>query len=387
MRHSSDKVSLWTHSKFYFNGDKYFAELLRDLQNAKERIFIETYILEKDTLSELLFKALELKKKEGVEVLLHVDGIGCRSTIPWLKAKCQALDIQFKVFNPLPQFTNRFQQRFVFISNFFVYFKKLNQRNHRKLVIIDHQIAYLGSLNWSALHTNFDPKALAWRDTGCQLQGPGIKVIEDSCLLLWQKPKTLNKFLASFKLKSSKHALDLDQLRMNIGQWQRYLANKHFIDKINGAQSRIWITNAYFMPRRKILHALSKAAQRGVDVKVLSPGPTDVPVVKWAFAKVALKLLLSGVRLYEYKKSVLHAKTALIDNWICLGSANLNHRSSRHDLEIEVGFENKNETLSFVEQWEQDLLESRETQAQRFTNMGVLSRLRSEIAYRLRYLL
>lgn len=387
MRHSSDKVSLWTNSKFYFDGDKYFAELLRDLENAKERIFIETYILEKDTLTELLFKTLELKRKDGVEVLLHVDGIGCLSTIPWLKAKCETLGIQFKVFNPLPQFTNRFQKRFVFIAKFLVYFKKLNQRNHRKIALIDRRTAYLGSLNWSALHTNFNPQAPAWRDTGCQLQGPGLKDIEDSCTLLWQKPKSLNKFLASLKLRTSKQHIDFNQLRMNIGQRQRYLANKHFINKINGAQNRIWITNAYFMPRRKMLHALSKAARRGVDVKVLSPGPTDVPVVKWAFAKVALKLLLSGVRLYEYKKSVLHAKTALIDNWICLGSANLNHRSSIHDLEIEVGFENDEATQSFLTQWEQDLLESRETQAQSFANIGIFSRLRSEIAYRLRYLL
>ncbi len=390
MQQYSDTSSLWTKQKFFFSGIDYFSHLRNDLESAQKSVFIETYIFENDPLTQQLLNSLSHLSKKGVQIQIHVDGIGSYNSIPWLRAFCNENKIQFKVFNPLPTSSSLFQKYFLFLKKFLFYFRKFNRRNHRKIILIDQSAVYLGSLNWSAVHTESSPgkpTSPPWRDTGCRLEGPGTLIIENSMMEILNRPRPFRRMINTLNIKKRSQPVCSDSLKINVHRRERYLANKHFLTKINQAKKRIWLTNAYFIPTQKIIKSLRQAALRGVDVCILSQGTTDVPIVKWAFLKVAKKLIRSNVRLYEYKVSMLHAKTMIIDDWTCMGSANLNHRSIFHDLEIEVGFSDPNTLQIFENQWHQDLKNSIEMYQDRKLHLGVFEKLRSELAYRLRYLL
>lgn len=251
-------------------------------------------------------------------------------------------------------------------------------------MLLDERILYTGSLNWTQVHTNPQPPQKAWRDTGCRLEGPGLPLVLEHFHQIWKKSKSLRKLFLIRKQDRLKPMMDFDQIKMNTRFYVRHRSRKHLIHKIQTAQKRIWITNAYFIPEKKLLKQLLQAARRGVDVQIMVPGPTDVPVVNWAFEKTTRAFLKAQVQLFRYQPTMLHAKTLIVDDWCVVGSANLNHRSALHDLEIEVGFSQPEALRCLEGQWDKDL---RECIRIDHTTLSIFKRLRSEIAYRLRYLL
>ena len=161
---------------------------------------------------------------------------------------------------------------------------------------------------------------------------------------------------------------------------------KGMLRKISQADHRVYITTAYFLPKRSVLKALIKAAERGVDVKILLPGKTDVPFVKWAAFFLVQFLLQKKIPIFEYQKSILHAKTMIIDDEVYVGSFNLNYRSLFHDLEVLVRLDDRNSLNEMTTQWEEDLRNSRQVSEKDFGSSWI-ARLIYRIAFRLRYML
>jgi cardiolipin synthase len=157
--------------------------------------------------------------------------------------------------------------------------------------------------------------------------------------------------------------------------------------RLVGAQKRIWITNAYFVPDGSLLRVLSVVAREAVDVKVLVPAFSDVVFMPWVASAFHLGLLKAGVRVFEYTGSVLHAKTMLIDDWGLIGSSNLNHRSLLHDLEVDIVIPNEDVRQAMEEQFVKDLESAKEITLENWDNRPFIERLIGRILLWVRYLL
>jgi len=175
-------------------------------------------------------------------------------------------------------------------------------------------------------------------------------------------------------------------LQLNTTQKMRRALYRDLLRLIAQADKRIYITTAYFLPKRKLLKALIQASNRGVDVILLLPGKSDVPLVKWAAFYIVRLLLMSRIPIFEYSGSVLHAKNMIVDDTAYVGSFNLNHRSLLHDLEVIARFADKTSLESMLSQWEADLVNSVQLKERNY-NSSWLSHWFYKVAFLLRYML
>jgi cardiolipin synthase A/B len=208
---------------------------------------------------------------------------------------------------------------------------KMNARNHRKTCLIDDQIAYVGSFNLAQCHISKEEGGQNWRDTAIRLTGVDLSPLKLAFEIAWE-----NRVVKE-GVKEIFHHISQDPIfRLNHSWYRRRILYKNLLKRINQCKERIWITNAYFIPDSFLLKKLKEAAKRKVDVRILLPRTSDVLMMPWASTTFYQNLLKAGVRIFEYLPSILHTKTLILDQWMTVGSSNLNHRSLLHDLEIDV---------------------------------------------------
>jgi cardiolipin synthase len=339
-------VDGWIDETIFNQGDDFFAAFEQAIQKAKQSIHVETYIFDLDTLGLKILDLLARAAKRGVQVKLLLDGIGSSEWNNELanRYRKQGIDVQF--FHPL------FWQRpslNIKLPNF----RLMNHRDHRKLYLVDDQTAFVGSMNISARHLKSVYGNLSWRDTSVILTGKPVSALQDSFWVSWNtatdhisRPKeVLKRFFSKLKMPILlKHTLR-----------QRRMYREFIIQKINETKSSIWITTPYFVPDRKVLASILEAAQRGIDVRLLFPKVSDFFGVKYAMEGYYFRLLRSGARIYEYLPSMLHAKIMMLDDFISLGSSNLNHRSFFKDLEVDVLLSRPESITLLKEQFLEDL--------------------------------
>ncbi|MGZ3768972.1 MAG: phospholipase D-like domain-containing protein [Bdellovibrio sp.] len=377
----------WSHVRIFHSGDAYFESLIEDIRNAKKSITIESYIFAYDKLTEIILDELAIALERGCSVKIVVDGFGSYYYIPQLSKICAQKGIEFRVFHPFPY-------PFIWLQSFFYkhplkthfLIKKVNRRTHRKIAIIDETRAYLGSLNFIHHHSEKFMGERAWRDTGVCVEGTPVKrlVLAFQITYLRTYLKGLINWVGRWRIKAEPFE---DILRLNTTQRTRRRLYKDLLYRFNHCHSRIYITTAYFLPKRSLLRALLKASRRGVDVQILIPGKSDVPLVKWAAFYIVRLLLQKRVKMLEYQKSILHAKTMIIDNDVMIGSFNLNHRSILHDLEVEVVLKDKESLNNMLRQWQTDVNNSKVVSEKDFAAPSWFSRILYKIAFRLRYML
>ena len=321
-------VSPWTEINIQLTADEYFDGLIATMQAATQSIDIETYIFSFDALGEKIIDVLKKKSiRDGVKCRILIDGAG---SIQWSEDNIRDLElagISVKIFHPMPwrftqyrwsRITGSLLKRLGYLS------LAMNRRNHRKLCVIDGNRAWVGSMNISATHLAHASGGEAWRDCGVQLRGPGITALSQSFEEVWQRSRLTgtNEFRNSILLNNS-------LLRSNRKQTiiRRMIKN---------AGRRVWVSNAYFSPLLSNIKILCQAAERGVDVRIVTGAYTDVPFFPLVSSTFYPELLRSGVNIYEYNESILHSKVIAIDDQLIVGSSNLNHRSILHDLELDI---------------------------------------------------
>jgi len=234
--------------------------------------------------------------------------------------------------------------------------QRINNRNHRKVCIIDRVHAFVGSMNIIEYHVERYVGAQAWRDTGVLVEGDEVAILAESFEELWsRRPKSLRVALKSHKAASSGKLV-----KLNVRRKQRKENYLDLLVRIVGAKERIWIESAYFVPDGSLVRALSVAAESGVDVKILVPAVSDVFFIPWVTSAFHDGLLRAGVRIFEYTKTMLHAKTILVDDWGLVGSSNLNHRSLYHALEADVVLADQVATRALHDQFIIDCGDARE---------------------------
>lgn len=376
-------VQNWSDVKFYFSGDGYFSSVLESIRQAAYEVRVEMYMFNFDDLGKRILQSLKEARDRGVKVYLLVDGIGTIGFLADIDEYCKANNIHFKIYHPLPIRLN-FLKRFSFktltwknIRRFFLMFRKMNNRDHRKVFLIDQKVAFVGSQNVNKVHSEEMSKLKAWRDTGVEVRGEPVKTLVNTSQFAWEKAKP-DGFTYSWRFH-------YNVLRLSARRKHRLARLRQLIQSFNEAQTRIWITTAYFLPNRKTVRALARAAHRGVDVCICLPAMSDMPFMKWTAWLLYDRLLKAGVKIFEYQDRILHAKSMIVDQWGTVGSYNFNHRSLIHDLEVEVVI-NQQEWLEKLEkQWQTDISQSKLIQLNDKDHANIFLRMIANIFYWFRY--
>ena len=364
----------WDSERLFFEGDGYFAALIEGLRGAQVSVDFETYIYSHDEIGLEVESALIKAAHRGVKVRLLVDGIGASGWYEKRGPLLAANGIAVHVYHPV------YVSRVIayFLRNFGLnrrrlrternLFSRLNRRTHRKMCLIDGQKAFIGSLNVSASHSERARGAEAWRDTAALVTGSSVAELKGAFDHAWIRARPVpasgsksgarwrDRLLPFRRILRPRSPL----IRLNYTSRLRRQSFGDFIQRLGGAQRRVWITNAYLAPSVPVLRALVQAAERGIDVRLLVPRKSDVFFMPWVATAHYEPLLKGGVRIFEYLPRFLHAKSAMIDDWVIVGSSNMNRRSLLYDFEVDVVLLTQDSREALERRFLDDLRESAE---------------------------
>jgi len=312
------------------DGPATFQAMFEAIRNARDHINFETYLIEDDEVGRKFAAALIEKQARGVQVNLIYDSVGAIGTPPEFFKRLTDRGVRVLEFNPVnPLMAAKGWD--------------VNQRDHRKLLIVDGQVAFVGGINISSVYSSgsFRPDSkrkagsAPWRDTHLQVEGPVVAEFQKLFLATWDKQA--QEALAPRKYFPPQTSKGKDVVRA-IGSSpdeQYSLMYATLISAIANAETSVYLTNAYFVPDPQLRAALEDAARRGVDVKLILPSYTDFWLVFNAGRSYYDDLLRGQVQIYERRGALLHAKTAVIDGvWSTIGSTNLDWRSFLHNDEV-----------------------------------------------------
>ena len=358
----------WKRERLYFRGDDYFRDLLKSVGRAKAAIEFETYIFEKGFLGDKVIGSFIRAARRGVRIRLLIDGVGSPDFASQYGPLLEREGIQYRVYRSWGVF---------FASVFHILrFHRLSEitqdirsawawgkhRDHRKLLEVDEKEVWIGSFNVSDWHLEKVKGKKVWRDTGLVLRGVKSLVFKIAFHLAWedQLRSRLRHVYRKLLIRWLSHDIFESPIQISATQSLRRWYRRELLWIFQSARKRIWITTPYFVPPYSLLKAIRNAGKKGCDVRILVPGESDVPMVRWASITFYPFLLKAGCRIFEFQKRVLHAKTFMVDEWVRVGSGNLDHRSLRKDLEVNVILKNSKSIQALEKQFNRDLKESRE---------------------------
>jgi len=319
----------------FFSPKDFLQRLQKDLSECKQNVDIEMYIWGDDKLTLEFEVGLIALVQRGVKVRLLVDAIGSYGWIYSRMKEVISAGIEVRVFHPIPGISRLLQMGPGWVK----FFSFMNRRTHRKAIIIDRKIAYIGSFN-------FMLEALEWRESIVRITSFSVKSIQVLFQDAWNYRPQIHNILCGAHYCAPKindeYILDMQRS----------------VEILMNAKKRIWLTTSYFNPPRILLKEMMLAARRGVDVRLLLPKLSDISFLRWVAQQFYSRLYKATVKVYEYKPRNLHAKTAILDDCAIVGSGNLNHRSFLKDLELNVILRRQPSLLQLEAQFEQDLLES-----------------------------
>lgn len=331
-----------SHEHLFFDGNGYFKALIEGIDQARKFVDFEVYIFELGVTGHRVLKALERAARRGVRVRLLVDGFGSRAAAERLAERLGPSSIQFRVYRPI---------RWTGLLPAKANLRALSRRNHRKTCRIDDHFAWIGSFNVSDVHTRRGAGSRPWRDSAVRIRGAGFPGLGAAFERAWSGKPHRSRTRGEPASRP---------LLLNCTARLRKERNRLLVRRIRGAKRRVWVTTPYFTPDHLVLRALKAAAAAGVDVRLLVPEAPDVPGMGWVNSSFYKLLFRSGLKIYLYRSSVLHAKTVLADDWAIVGSSNLNHRSLFNDLEIDAVLTSLHSRLELERQFRLDLRASRE---------------------------
>lgn len=372
------------------DGDDFFRKNVEVIDNARQEILFETYIFNMDEIGTMILEALQKAVQRGVSVYLLLDGIGSALNHANIKEYCDSNKIPVRFFHPIPR--GKFGWISFEIRRWIKFFSAFNNRDHRKVTMVDQTHIFIGSFNVTNVHSKKYQGAQAWRDTAVELLcspfDPDLHRLRKAFFKAWNRsrPKRFLRFQVP-RLHFRKRSKNSGWLRLNDQIALRMSLTRDLRKRFRAATQRIFITNAYFLPRRTLISAMRKAARRNVRVCLCLPAKTDVWFVREASRSLFRRLLKDGVEIYEYQPSVLHAKCMIIDDWAAVGSYNLNHRSFLHDLEVEVGSRNVQFVSQVYAAWTSDLKKTKEITLTDLNTDSIFRRWLSRTLFLLRYFL
>jgi cardiolipin synthase len=355
------------------DGAATYAAMFNAIENAKDHINIETYIMEdiEDDRGRKLADLLLQKQAEGVQVNLIYDSVGSYTTPAAFFQRLRDGGIQVVEFNPINPLKHRGKWR-------------LAKSDHRKIMIVDGKCAITGGVNISQVYSSSlsgrgkeNLAKMPWRDTDVQIEGPAVAEFQKLFLDTWENQKD-TKLPASHyfpALKEEGNAL-VGVLGSTQGEANR-LTFIMYVTALTFAENSLHMTNAYFVPDEQTAEALIDAAKRGVDVKIILPGTTDSSLAQYAGESYYDDLLESGVKLYKRRNALLHAKTLVIDGvWSTVGSTNMDFWSFSSNDEVNAVILSREFAAEMEKMFVRDLAESDEIGWAQWKRRPLLLKLR-----------
>ena len=324
------------------DGYQFFPLLLKDIHEAKSHIHIDMYIFADDALGSLVADALIDRVREGVEVRLIYDDVGCWNVKHRFFERMREEGIEAVPFMPVrfPSFTS-----------------KVNYRNHRKIIVIDGQVGYVGGMNIALRYARE-----SWRDTMVRVRGGGVYALQRAFLVDWyfvdRSLLSDRKYYPSFD--DSQVANDTLSQVVTSGPVTPYPEiMQGFVRIIMGARRYLYLETPYFLPNESVLFALKTAALAGVDVRVLCPMHSDARFVEWASRSYLREAVEAGVQVSLYEKGFLHSKLLVCDDAIATcGSTNLDFRSFENNFEANMFFYSEDVALRMKDVFLKDMEQS-----------------------------
>jgi len=351
------------------DGEQAFPAMLEAISRARSTICLETYILREDAIGEQFAKALGERARAGVEVNLLYDAWGSSVSDEYV-LRLREAGVRLLEFRPVLDTLRNLQR-----------VRQVVRRNHRKSLIVDSMTAFTGGINISDEYASKETGGGGWRDTHLELVGPAALELQWFFLRTWRRAKgaALDDARYGYEGRRPDPSVRVVTSDMRKGRAGIRDAYKH---AIRSAEQRIYLTNAYFLPSLNFLRALADAAKRGVDVRIMVAGTTDVAAVLLASRSIYGHLLKAGARLYEWEGRVLHAKTGVIDGrWSTVGSSNLDQQSLLTNLEANAIVEDTRFAEAMETMFQEDLAFCREITAEAWENRPPWERAASWAAY------
>ena len=351
------------------DGPATYDAMFKAILDAKDHIHLETFNFEADEVGRR-FSDLFLKKRAaGVQVRVLYDSAGCRNTPAEFFARLRDGGVQVVEFNPINP----------------VKVGKKWHRDHRKIMIVDGRIAFTGGINISSVYSRTpsrapgspakakDEKDQPWRDTHVMIEGPAVAEFQRLFLDSWQKQKGQEPSGGKLFPPLKKEGNILMQVIASAPGRENRLTFIMYFSAFSHAEKSIHLTNSYFVPDGQTVKALTDAAQRGVDVKIVLPGSSDIGWAFYAGRSYYSKLLRAGIKIYERQKAMLHAKTAVIDGvWSTVGSTNMDLWSFMRNDEVNAVFLGRDIAAALEVQFARDLKESKEITLVQWENRSSL---------------
>jgi len=343
-------------AELLINGDETFNSIFEAIDAAKRYILVQFFIIEDDYLGRRLKAKLLKKSKEGVRIYFIYDEIGCHNLSNKYLSEIKKSNIHVTPFNTTRGKNNRFQ---------------LNFRNHRKSVVVDGKIAFIGGHNVGDKYLGLNPKIGDWRDTHVKVEGPAVQSIQ-ICFTedwYWATSKIPNLNWDPIPVRGS----DLKVLVAGSGPADNFeTCNLMFMNAINNAKHRIWITSPYFVPDKPILTSLQLASLRGVDVRIMLPEKPDQILAHLSAFSYIKETEKFGVKFYRYQPGFLHQKVMLVDDDLAtIGTANFDNRSFRLNFEITLLFLSRSFVSKIEKMLENDFFNCRQITSADFDNKPI----------------
>ena len=318
-RISGRQLMRGNHADLLINGEATFDSILEGVAAAREYILFQFYMIHDDDLGRRVKAALIERARAGVRVYVLYDEVGSKGLPEAYVDELRQAGVQVSAFNPTQGWRNRFQ---------------INFRNHRKMVVVDGETAWVGGHNVGDEYLGLDPEFSPWRDTHVRLEGPVALQLQGVILTDWYwATRTIPELRWAPKQAGSADAL---AMIMPTGPDERLeTASLFFVSTLSAARERIWISAPYFVPDDAVMKALQLAALRGVDVRIITTGKGDnLPVYLAAFHYIH-ELRGLGIRFYAFRPGFLHEKVALVDDHVSVvGTHNFDNRSFRLNFEV-----------------------------------------------------
>ena len=352
--------------EIYTDGERKFQELFNSLENAKDHIHMEYYIIRNDDLGNKLLNLLSKKAKEGVEVRLLYDSVGGRQISKDKIEKLKNSGVKVAVF---------FSSTIPFV-NF-----KINYRNHRKIVVIDGIVGFVGGFNVGNEYMGLNNKIGYWRDTHLKISGDAVIDLQTRFFLDWshaskQELMFLPKYFPDNRIQGKVGI----QIISSGPDKSDEVIKSNYVKMINSAKKSILIQTPYFIPDASVFEAIKIAAASGVDVRIMIPCKPDHPFVYWATYWYCGGLLKYGVKVYIYEYGFLHAKTLVIDGTVAsVGTANFDVRSFKLNFECNAVIYDTKTSQMLYDIFMDDLNYSMELTRELYLERGVLIRFKESV--------
>ncbi|WP_340371432.1 cardiolipin synthase [Peribacillus sp. FSL E2-0218] len=364
---SETTISTSSKTEVLKNGNETFTEIIKQLKKAEKFIHIEYYIFRSDRLGTEIIDILIEKAQAGVEVLFIFDAAGSLKLSNNEIKRMKNAGIKAFPFSPLK-------------NGFFN--QKFNFRNHRKVIIIDGEIGFVGGLNVGEEYLGRNKEIGFWRDTHMVLKGEAVYMLHTVFLLDWEYVSGEDVLQERPELKSEGGKGDgAVQVVASGPDTQQGIMSDFYYALINSATESVWIASPYFVPNQAIKAAIKHAAVKGIQVRLMVPAVNDGFLTQYGSRSYFGELLQYGVEVYSYKKGFLHQKLIIVDGDIAsIGTANMDMRSFHLNFEVNVFLMGSRSIGDLITHYKEDMLDSEKLDPITYNNRSMLERSKESFA-------